>query len=102
MKLNSMQKTVLDVINKYPGIQNSDAFLVAAVWREKGWDDSQPLEENIRIMPRSESITRRRRELHQMGLITYSQKADEARQEAFKNERELHSSFLGRIFGGRH
>jgi len=101
MNISKMQKTVLDTINKYPGIQNDDAALVAAVWREKGWLDNRPLEDNIRVMPRSESITRRRRELHEMGLISYSQEADTTRTEAFNNERELHSGFIGRIFGGR-
>lgn len=99
MNLGKMQKVVFDTIKKYPGIQNDDAALIAAVWREKDWRDDWTLEQNIRVMPRPESITRRRRELHQMGLITYSQKADETREEAFKNERELHSGFLGRIYG---
>lgn len=101
MKLSKLQNDVYKVIKSNPGVQNDDAALVAAVWREKGWIDNRPLEDNIRVMPRSESITRRRRELHQMGLISYSQEADKTREEAFKNERELHGGFLGRIFGGR-
>jgi hypothetical protein len=92
MKLTSLQQTVLRVISTHPGVQNDDASLVAAVWRHKGWRDDLPLEENIRVLPRSESITRRRRELHNMGLIDYSQEAYKEREEAFKNERELHGA----------
>lgn len=92
MDLNKMQQLVLGVIRKTPGSENDDAALIAAVWRQKGWDDKRTLEENIRRMPRPESITRRRRELHEKGLIHYSKDAMEMREEAFRNERELHGA----------
>lgn len=91
-KLNRMQKLVYEVIQANPGIQNNDAALVAAVWRYGGWNDSAPLEENISHVARAETITRRRRELHEMGLITYSDEADKERTEAFINERDSHAA----------
>lgn len=87
MNINRMQKLVLTAINQNPGVQNDDAALIAAVWRSKGWDDGVSLEDNIRRMPRPESITRRRRELHNMGLITYTDEAMTERTEAFNKER---------------
>lgn len=91
MNANKMQQLVLAAIRRNPGVENDDAALIAAVWRIKGWDDGVSLEDNIRRMPRPESITRRRRELHNMGLITYSDEANESRTEAFINERDLAS-----------
>lgn len=89
MKLNKMRRMVYEVIKANPGVQNDDAQLVAAVWRYCGWNDQVPLEENIDKVARAETITRRRRELHEMGLITYSKEADQMREEAFIKERNL-------------
>jgi len=86
--LGAKQKLVLSVIQKNPGVQNNDADLIAAVWREEGWSDARGLEQNIMTVTRPETITRRRRELHEMGLIDYSEKADNERMEAMKNEQE--------------
>lgn len=91
MKLNRLQQIVYNVIQQFPGVQDDDAALTAAVWRVTGWSDYATLEENVRLVARPESITRRRRELHQMGLITYSDKAMRRRTEAFINERDKHS-----------
>lgn len=90
MNINKLQKLVLKVINLNPGVQNDDAKLIAAVWRYEGWNDNLSLEDNIKRVTRAESICRRRRELHAMGLITYSKDADKERYEAFKNEVEEH------------
>ena len=85
-----------------PGVQNDDASLVSAVWRTEGWLDSGSLEDNLKRVTRSETITRRRRELHNMGLVTYSEKADKTRMVAFKNERDMHSpSIFEKLFGLR-
>lgn len=91
MKLSKLQQKVLNVINNHPGVQNNEAALVAAVWRVEGWSDFSTLEENLKRVTHAETISRRRRELHQMGLISYSDEADKMRTEAFINERELHS-----------
>lgn len=50
-----------------------------------------PLEYNINRVTRSETITRRRRELHAMGMIDYSPQAETERYEAFKSECEVHT-----------
>lgn len=95
--LNRKMKLVYDVIQLNPGVQNNDADLVAAVWRHEGWDDRLSLENNIARVTRSETITRRRRQLHETGLITYSKDALGTRKEAFTNERHAHSE-LPRFF----
>jgi hypothetical protein len=93
-KINKLQRLVLDVIRENPGCQNDDARLIAAVWRKQGWTDGVCLEDNIAYVTRPESITRRRRELHEMGLITYSKDADESRRDAFVKEVEVHSDYI--------
>jgi hypothetical protein len=87
MKLNRLQRLVYNAIQNYPGIQNDEAALVAAVWRIQGWSDENTLEENLKRVAHAESIARRRRELAEMGLITYSDQAQKMREEAFKAER---------------
>jgi hypothetical protein len=89
-RMNKLQKLVYETIQLNPGVENDDAALVAAVWRRQGWDDGVTLEDNIRRVARAESITRRRRELHVMGLIEYSEAADKDRTQAFVNERDRH------------
>lgn len=96
-KLTKQQQIVLNVIHRNPDIQNDDARLIAAVWRSQGWDDGVALEDNISRVMRPESACRRRRELHEMGLITYSKEADEMRMEAFVKERDSHSDYTPAI-----
>lgn len=88
MNLTKKLKLVYEVIQENPGVQNNDAALIAAVWRHEGWNDNISLEENIERVTRSETITRRRRDLAIMGLITYSEQANKTRMEAFKSERD--------------
>lgn len=90
--LNKKQKLVYDVIMAHPGVQNNDADLIAAVWRAEGWDDRRGLEQNIMGVTRSETITRRRRELFNMGLINYEGDILAERLEAFTSERDVHSN----------
>jgi hypothetical protein len=100
MKLTKKQRMVYNVIKANDGVQNNDAKLVAAVWRHEGWSDSISLEENLRNVTNSETITRCRRYLHERGYITYSREADAKRMEAFKECRDKYSqgSFLDRFF----
>ena len=93
MNINKKQALVYRVIQNNPGVQNNDASLIAAVWRTEGWDDSKSLEENIAHVTRSETITRRRRELYNMGLIKYSTDAKEDREEAYLSERDNASDY---------
>lgn len=94
MNISKKQRLVYEVIKANPGVQNNDADLIAAVWRHEGWNDARGLEQNLMGVSRPETITRRRRELHEMGLITYSKDATEERFEAFKSERDGHSDFV--------
>lgn len=93
MNLTKKRQLVLNVINANPGCQNDAADLIAAVWRTEGWNDARSLEDNLRKVTRPETITRRCRELHEAGLITYSKEANDIRMEAFTNERDAHSTF---------
>ena len=73
-------------------VVNDDANLIASYWRKfDGWSDNRSLEENIKYATRPDTITRRRRELHQMELIQYSDGADTTRKEAYINEVDIHS-----------
>jgi len=99
MNITAKQALVLKVIEANPGVQNNDADLIAAVWRYENWNDNRSLEENISRVTRSETITRRRRELFNLGLIEYSNPAQKARMEAMRAEQEAHTqdwhNFLG-------
>lgn len=87
-KLNRLQRLVFNVIRANPGVENNEAALTAAVWRVQGWSEFNSLEENLARVSNPETISRRRRELHQKGLITYSKEALTMREEAFRNERD--------------
>lgn len=93
MDITKKQKLVLRAIKEYPGCENDDAMLIAAVWKLEGWDDTRGLLENIRRVTRPETITRRRRELANMGLINYSDKRTKEIAEAAHNELEAHSNY---------
>lgn len=91
MNLTKKQKLVYAVIQDYPQAANDDAMLLERVWQREGWDESKSLYWNLSRVTRPETISRRRRELFNLGLIEYSAEAEETRQEAFKNELEAHS-----------
>ena len=86
-----IRNTILALYKENPEIVNDDTLLLERVWLALGWDENRSLYDNLSRLPRPESITRRRRELFNEGLIVYSEKADKDRIEAFKNEREAQS-----------
>ena len=88
MNISKKQQLVLDAINEYPEAANDDALLLSVVWEKEGWCNGAGLYYNLFNVTRPETITRRRRELFNMGLITYSDKALDERTEAFKKEKE--------------
>lgn len=90
MDISKKQRLVLRVIRMNPGIQNNDAQLIAAVWRYEGWNDDFSLEYNLSRVTRPDTITRRRRELYNMGLIDYSESKVKEAMEAYKNEKDFH------------
>jgi hypothetical protein len=94
MNISKKQQLVLTVIKANQGCQNNDADLIAAVWKREGFENmyiNNGLEYALNHVTRSETITRRRRELYNMGLIEYSEKALDSRTEAFKSELDNHS-----------
>ena len=99
MNLTAKQALILDIINNNPEVQNDDTSLIASVWRAQGWDDNKRLEDNISRVMHPETITRRRRELFNMGLIEYSDKAMKTRMEAMKAEQNNHSDYEKSFYG---
>lgn len=94
-------RLVVSVIEAFPEAADDDTILLSRVWEKEGWDYNKDLLTNMRQVSRSETITRRRRQAFNMGLIKYSPKAMKNREKAFKNERERHSPDLTvRILNG--
>ena len=87
--LGKIQQRVLTVINLFPDAANDDAVLLANYWiMYDQWDESKSLYWNLTKATRPETITRRRRELFNLGLIDYTNEKNQERMEAFKNERD--------------
>lgn len=87
--LSKMQQNVLSVIRENPWAANDEAALLDLYWHKFcDWDDTKSLYWNLSRSTRPESITRRRRELFNLGLIEYSEEAEKRREEANVNERE--------------
>lgn len=88
-KLTGIQKKVLAVIERNPGSQDDEHKLLERYWVEVDhWDETKSLYWNLQRSTHSESISRARRKLHELGLITYSPKALKHRTEAFNDHRE--------------
>lgn len=87
-----IKQNVLRIINECHEAADDDALLFAKYWeRFDGWSNNVSLYDNLRRVTRPETITRRRRELHEAGLIQYSDEALKDRTTAFNNELEQHS-----------
>ena len=87
--LGKIQRRVLQVITFYPEAANDDAALLSNYWlMYDGWDNGKSLYWNLSRSTRAGTITRRRRELFNLGLIQYSETKNQERMEAYKNERD--------------
>jgi len=85
--LGKIQRRVLQVITFYPEAANDDAALLSNYWlMYDGWDDSKSLYWNLSRSTRPETITRRKRELYNLGLIEYSEERQKVVIEAIKSE----------------
>lgn len=89
MNRERIRSLILELYEAAPIIVNDEAVLLGAVWRKCGWNNSTSLEVNLALLPRPESISRRRRELYNEGLIKYSKDAESVRMEAMENEQEM-------------
>lgn len=90
--MNSAERAVLAAYKYDPDLVNDDKKLIPYLWREEGWDDNKTLEQNFAIMPNSESITRARRKLHELGYIKYSKEAHQKRMTEFKDKSEYYGT----------
>ena len=94
-----IQDRVLRVIHSNPGVEDDDKQLLAAVWREEGWNDNLTLIDNLKRVSNPESITRARRKLHELGLIEYSDEADARREKEMLRHIDDNSNLeQGRFF----
>ena len=97
MSVSKRQQVILDAIAQYPEAANDDALLITVVWLAQGWNSNHRLVDNLRRVASPETITRSRRKLHELGLITYSDKANKRRMKAFEQARDENSSFTDTI-----
>ncbi len=98
-KLNKKQRLVYEAIQEAPEAADNDALLLTKVWLKEGWSDGKTLFQNLICVSRPETLSRRRRELYNMGLITYSPTALKEREVAFKDERDKASPIPPQIRG---
>lgn len=98
MNKTKLERTILSIYYADKNIVNDRTALLASVWRAYGWSDHRSLEDNLSKVPSAETITRRLRKLHEIGKIVYSEKESDRRYQAFKAERDLHSTWTGRLF----
>lgn len=93
LKLTKQQSLVLGVIQRHPAAADDEMFLLERYWIEVDkWDDTKSLYWNLQRSTHAETISRRRRELYNMNLITYSDKALKSRTGAYKKELDTHSN----------
>ena len=95
--MTKLQHVVYRAYLEDNNVVNDDALLQASVW-SKYWNDQKSLYENLKVCPRAESLSRRRRELYNMGLITYSDKKLKERTEAYKNEKDKAGTHFNDMF----
>lgn len=89
MNLTKKQQLVLDAINDYPAAANDDALLLSIIWKREGFEErflTSGLHKALKYVTRPETISRRRRELFNLGLIEYTETSLETRTDAFKKE----------------
>ena len=83
MKNQKISKIILKLYLRDKSIVNDDKRLIAQVWYEYGWLDSDTLENNLAKVPNPETITRSRRKLYTDGFIKYSEDATNRRYEEY-------------------
>lgn len=95
--LTKREQTILDLINRDPKIVDDEMLLLERYWIEiDHWDDTKSLYWNLQRSIHPESLSRIRRKLNEMGLITYSKEALKFRDNAFRQQQDEHGSHYER------
>lgn len=85
--LNKIQTNVLAICRMYPEAIDNPTILLEKYWLTFcGWDQTKSLYYNLSKATRPETITRRFREIREMGLIEQSSQRDKEVLEAMQNE----------------
>ncbi len=99
-KFNKTHELVYRAYKWDKTLVDDEMILLAWIWeRYEGWDEDYKLIINLKKVTHPETLSRRRRELHEAGLIEYSPKALKKREEAFSNERDKASPTPPQIKG---
>lgn len=88
-EMSKMQKFVKLCIDRHPEAVNDDAALEAAGLELKGLGSYDYFYRLLKRAHRTETLTRRRRELIQAGIVKASDEATKRREEAMSSERDL-------------
>lgn len=97
-KLTPLQTRVLGIIKRHPNAADDDSDLLSRYWYAfDGWNDDNPLYDNLRKATSPESLSRARRKLHELGYIQYSSEAYEAREKLFKQYQDENSNLQQRF-----
>jgi hypothetical protein len=67
-----------------PAVVDTEIMLLEAIWKIEGWDESKSLYWNLSLVTHPESLSRARRRLHELGLISYSKDAKKIRSATVK------------------
>lgn len=89
MKINSQQLRIriLDIYKYDKRVAEDDKYLIAKIWEEDGWNNQKSVYTNLLNCTSPESIRRTRAKLVQEGLMTPSEKVQDARYEEYKQAR---------------
>ena len=87
----NVEDLILQAYARDPKVVDEDWYLIGAVWKLSGWDDSKTLFENLKHSISPESITRARRKLYEQEKIKYSKDAEDRRYEQYKEKTEEYS-----------
>jgi hypothetical protein len=88
MKINTqnMRDKIEALVKSDPELANDDKRLIATIWWQEGWRDPELLA-NLKKVSSPETIRRTRAKLVEEGVITPSEKTQEARYQDYKQAR---------------
>jgi hypothetical protein len=98
-KFNKGHSLIYDLYLEDKNVVNDEMLLLARIWYIEGFDNNDgTIYDRLKKVTHPETISRRRRDLHEAGLIKYADKAMEARTEAFKSYRDESSPVKYALF----